>query len=277
MGGDRYPAGAYRQNGMPEQARAKMVGIRPEKIADAIAAHIETLILQGVLRPGEMLTAERDLAFKLDVSRPSLRQALDKLTGRGLLTPTRGGTVVAEFLAPMMEPLANLYRGNQNAFADYFEFRKCVEGQAARSAALRATNIEKVAIRACIKEMRRAHKIEDPTQEAQADVNLHMLVYEAGHNFVILHLMRALSELLRNNIFFNRTNLYQRHGVREMLLGQHVEIADAVLSGDPDRAEAAAADHIRFVVGAVEELQRDNKRLKTSLLRITRADLISGT
>ena len=253
-----------------------MVAIRPEKIADTIAAHIETLILQGVLRPGEKLAGERDLALKFDVSRPSLRQALDILTGRGLLASTRGGTVVAEFLAPMMEPLANLYRGNQNAFTDYFEFRKCVEGQAARSAALRATDIEKVAIRACIKEMRKAHKAEDLALEAQADVNLHMLIYEGGHNFVVLHVMRALSELLRNNIFFNRKNLYQRHGVREMLLGQHVEIADAVLSGDADRAEAAAAGHISFVVGAVEELQRDNKRLKTSLLRVKRGDLISG-
>ena len=253
-----------------------MVAIKTERIADAIAAHMETLILQGVLRPGEKLAGERELALKFDVSRPSLRQAFDILTERGLLTSTRSGTVVAEFLAPMMEPLANLYRGSQNAFADYFEFRKCVEAQAARSAALRATDVEKIAIRACIKEMRRAHKIKDPAQEAQADVNLHMLVYEAGHNFVMLHVMRALSELLRNNIFFNRKNLYQRHGVREMLLAQHIEIADAVLSGDADRADAAAAGHISFVVGAVEELHRDNKRIKTSLLRVKRPDLTAG-
>ena len=253
-----------------------MVAIRPEKIADTIAAQLETLILQGVLRPGEKLASERDLALKFDVSRPSLREALDKLTGRGLLTSTRGGTAVAEFLSPIMQPLANLYLGDQNAFADYFELRRCVEAQAARSAALRATQIEKIAIRACIRQMRKAHKVEDPAQEAQADVNLHMLIYEAGHNFIVLHLMRALSELLRNNIFFNRESLYLRNGVREILLEQHTEIAEAVLSGNPDRADTAAAGHISFAVGAVAELQRDNKRLKTSLLRGKRIDLISG-
>ena len=79
-------------------------------MADTIAAHLERLILEGALRPGEKLASERDLASKLDVSRPSLRDAIDKLAERGLLTATRGGTYVAQFLSPVMKPLANLYR-----------------------------------------------------------------------------------------------------------------------------------------------------------------------
>jgi len=249
--------------------------IRTQKVADAIALHIEGLILQGALRPGEKLASERDLAVKFDVSRPSLREAIEKLAERGLLTATRGGTYVAEFLTPIMEPLASLYRDNQNASADYFEFRQWVEAQAARSAAIRATDVDRAAIRTCLAQMRKAHKISDPSQEAQADVNLHILVYEAGHNLIVLHVMRALSELLRNNIFFNRQNLYLRAGVREKLLAQHIEIGDAVLARNPDRAEAAAADHIRFVFSTVEDIQRDAKRLKTSLMRVKRSDLLA--
>jgi GntR family transcriptional repressor for pyruvate dehydrogenase complex len=252
-----------------------MEAIRTQKIADVIAGHIERLILEGALRPGEKLAPERELAQKLDVSRPSLREAIDKLAERGLLTSTRGGTYVAQFLSPLMKPLANLYRDNESAAADYFEFRQCVEAQAARAAALRATEVDKEAIRACLAEMRKAHKIEDPTQEAQADVNLHILVYEAGHNMVLLHVMRALSELLRNNIFFNREQLYRRAGVREKLLTQHVSIGEAVLAGKPEQAETAAAEHIRFVFGTVEEIQRDDKRLKCSLLRVGRNDFLA--
>jgi GntR family transcriptional repressor for pyruvate dehydrogenase complex len=252
-----------------------MVAIRAQKIADVIALHLETLIREGALRPGEKLASERDLAIKLDVSRPSLREALDKLADRGLLTSTRGGTFVAQFMTPVMKPLATLFRENQNAAADYFEFRQCIEAQAARSAAIRATNVDKTAIRACLRDMRKAHKLEDPTQETQADINLHMLVYEASHNMVLLHVMRALSELLRDNIFFNRTNLYLRPGVREKLLAQHVEIGEAILAGNPDGAEAAAAGHIRYVFGTVEEIQRDSKRLKTSMMRVGRSDLLA--
>ena len=250
--------------------------IRTQKISDAIALHIERMILEGALRPGEKLASDRDLAVKFDVSRPSLREAIEKLAQRGLLTATRGGTYVAQFLTPIMEPLASLYRDNQNAAADYFEFRQSVEAQAARSAALRATNVDKIAIRSCLKDMRKAHRLANPSQEAAADVNLHMLVYEAGHNMVVLHVMRALSELLRNNIFFNRENLYLRAGVREKLLTQHIEIGEAVIAGDADAAQAAAAEHIRFVYRTVEEIQRANKRLKTSLMRVGRGDLLAN-
>jgi GntR family transcriptional repressor for pyruvate dehydrogenase complex len=249
--------------------------IRTQKISDAIAMHIERMILEGALRPGEKLASDRDLAVKFEVSRPSLREAIEKLAQRGLLTATRGGTYVAQFLTPIMEPLASLYRNNQNAAADYFEFRQSVEAQAARSAALRATNVDKIAIRNCLKDMRKAHRLANPANEATADVNLHMLIYEAGHNMVVLHVMRALSELLRNNIFFNRENLYLRAGVREKLLVQHIEIGEAVIAGDPDAAESTAAEHIRFVSSTVEEIQRANRRLKTSLMRVGRDDLLA--
>jgi GntR family transcriptional repressor for pyruvate dehydrogenase complex len=63
--------------------------------------------------------------------------------------------------------------------------------------------------------------------------------------------------------------------VREKLLAQHSAIGDAVLAGKPDRAETAAADHIRFVFGTVEEIQRDDKRLKCSLLRVGRSDFLA--
>jgi len=250
--------------------------IRTQRVADAIATRIEKLILEGALRPGEKLASERELAQRLDVSRPSLREALEKLVDRGLLKPSRGGTSVAEFLLPVMMPLANLYRDHQNAAQDYLEFRQWVEAQAARMAAERATQVDRDAIRDCLGDMRKAHKSTDPAREAQADVNLHVLIYEASHNFIVLHVMRALSELLRNNVFFNRENLYKRPGVREMLLKQHIEIGEAVITGNPAIAEEAARSHITFVFGAVEDIQRDSKRLACSISRVGRNDFLAG-
>jgi GntR family transcriptional repressor for pyruvate dehydrogenase complex len=252
-----------------------METIRPQRIADAIATRIEKLILEGALRPGEKLASERELAQRLEVSRPSLREAIDKLVDRGLLEATRNGTSVAQFLLPIMTPLANLYRDYPNAATDYLEFRQWVEAMAARAAAERATEVDKAAIGDCLADTRKAHKSKDPTEEAQADANLHILVYEASHNFIVLHVMRALSELLRNNVFFNREHLYRRRGVRDKLLAQHVAIGEAVIAGDADRAEAAAAAHIQFVFGTVEEIQRDQERLQCSISRVGRSDFLA--
>src|SRR6202162_4121548 len=172
--------------------------IRPEKLGDAIAAHLEKLMLEGVLKPGEKLASERDLALKLDVSRPSLREALDKLHGKGLIELGKAGAVVAQFLAPLSRPLAELFADKPRVTADYFEYRRIIEGQAAALAATRATDVDRAALNECSERMAEAHEIEDPSQEAAADADLHQLVYESAHNVVLLHVMRVFSELLRN-------------------------------------------------------------------------------
>jgi GntR family transcriptional repressor for pyruvate dehydrogenase complex len=250
--------------------------IRPPTVAEAITEHLEKMILEGVLRPGERLAPERDLAERLGVSRPSVRQALEALAQRGHIVTGRSGTHVAQFLSPLMKPLAALMQDNPRVTADYFEFRRIQEAHAAHLAAQRATDVERTAIRDCIKRMTKAHGVEDPTQEGEADADLHLLIYEATHNVVFLHIMRAMADLLRKNIFYSRAQLYLRAGVRDQLLRQHVELAEAILAGKPKEAEAAAAEHITFTFDTVEEIRRDELRLETSLSRVNRRDLIAG-
>jgi len=243
--------------------------VRTPKIAEAVADRIETLILEGVLRPGERLASERELAEKLDVSRPTLREAIEMLSERGLLITTRAGTIVAQFLAPLMKPFASMLRDNIRGTEDYFEFRGTLEAQAARLAASRATDVDRDAIRACVERMTKAHALEDPAQEAEADVDLHLLIYEAAHNVVMLHIMRAMAELLREDIFYNREQLYLHAGTRQRLLEQHLAIAEAVLAGKPDEAAAAASEHIRSTSETIGEIRRDKLRLETSLSRVS--------
>ena len=250
--------------------------IRPTKLADAIAEHLEKLILEGVLRPGEKLAAERELAEKLDVSRPSLREALDRLQAKGLIETTKTGTVVAQFLAPLSRPLAELFADKPRVTADYFEYRRIIEGQAAFLAATRATDVDRAAIDDCCQRMRKAHVIDDPSEEASVDADLHLLVYEAAHNVVLLHVMRVFSDLLRNDVLYNRNQLYRRHGVRDQLLKQHLAIGEAVLQADPRAAEKAASDHISFTFHTIEEIRRDEARTEASLRRISRSDLLAG-
>lgn len=249
--------------------------IRRDKLGDAIADHLEKLILEGVLRPGEKLASERELAIKLDVSRPSLREALDKLHGKGLIELSKAGAVVAQFLAPLSRPLAELFADKPRVTADYFEYRRIIEGQAAALAATRATEVDRAALKECCERMVEAHEIEDPSEEASADADLHLLVYESAHNVVILHVMRVFSELLRNDILYNRDQLYRRFGVRDQLLKQHLAIADAILRGDPKVAEKAASDHIHFTFQTIEEIRRDEARIEVSLRRVSRSDLLA--
>jgi GntR family transcriptional repressor for pyruvate dehydrogenase complex len=249
--------------------------VRPPRIADAIADRLEGMILEGVLRPGERLLGERELAEKLGVSRPSLREALEMLAARGLLTTEKSGTRIAQFLSPLLKPLAAMMQDKPGVTADYFEFRRFQEVHAARLAAERATELDREAIRRCTGRMTEAHAGGDLAQEDEADVELHLLIYEASHNVVLLHVMRALADLLRNSIFYSRSKLYQRAGVRDELLRQHVSIANAIIAGNVKEAGDAAAEHIRFTFETVEEIRRDELRLETSLNRVKRSNLLA--
>jgi GntR family transcriptional repressor for pyruvate dehydrogenase complex len=253
-----------------------MESVRAPSVAEAIARHIERLILQGALRSGEKLTAERELAESLGVSRPSLRDALGLLVTRGLLTTTRSGTFVAEFLTPITKPLASLLENSADAVHDYFEFRQSVDQLAARYAATRANDVDREAIKKCIATMKAVHAHDDPAQEAQADLDLHLLIYDASHNIVLLHVMRALAELLRSNIFYSRKQLYACSEVRNALLGQHVKIAEAILAGQPDAAEQAAAAHLAFTRERVAEIGAERSRLAVSQARATRSEYVAA-
>jgi GntR family transcriptional repressor for pyruvate dehydrogenase complex len=250
--------------------------LKPARLADAIAERIQAMILEGVLRPGEKLIAERELAARLGVSRPSLRDGLTQLEAKGLLIVGKSGTVVAPYLSKLADPLAELFRDNERVSADYFEFRSVVEAHATASAARRATQTDRDLIRECLEEMKRAHELSDPSNEFEADVRLHVAIYEAAHNVVVLHVMRALADLLRQGVFFSRESFYRRPGVRDALLEQHLRIGEAVLAGDPARAEAAAAKHIAFVCATHDEIRRDEMRQAASLRRIARQDIVAA-
>ena len=92
----------------------------------------------------------------------------------------------------------------------------------------------------------------------------------------MLHIMRTLSDLLRNDVFYNRTDLYSRPGVRELLLQQHLAIANAVLAGDAAAASAAAEPHVEFTLQTLREIREHNARVQVSLRRIGRTDLIDS-
>jgi GntR family transcriptional repressor for pyruvate dehydrogenase complex len=252
-----------------------MEPVRNLKLADAIAAHLEQLILEGALHPGEKLAPERELAERLEVSRPSLREAVEKLQGRGLLETTKAGTFVTRFMSPLTEPLAAMMQSNEQALIDYLEYRNLVEGEAARLAASRATDIERAAIGDCLQRMREAHKIDDPTAEAEADADLHMLIYEASHNIVMLHIMRAFSEMLRHGVFYNRHQLYTHPGVRDSLLAQHLAIGEAILAHDPDKAAFAASEHMRATAATLAEIRQEQMRVARALRRMGRSEFVS--
>lgn len=251
-------------------------GIKGDSAGESTARHIEDLILEGSLRPGEPLLPEREMALRLNVSRPTLRQGMKILENKGLLLAEPGGSrVVAPLATSITDPLIELLSTRSEVFDDYLELRRTLEGMAATLAATRANDVDRATLRRCMERIDAAHQKVDPHDEADGDVDLHIAIYEASHNIVLLQVMRALSEMLRRGVFHNREKLYARSEVREILLGQHRSIFEAVMARDPEAAGRAAEDHMTYTRRVLHEIAAADARLEISLRRIDGGNLSS--
>ena len=244
--------------------------IAPEKLSQAVVRQIERLILQGILRPGERLPAERELSERLGVSRPSLREAVSELQAAGLLTARPGaGIYVAEVLGSAFAPaLIRLFGSHDEAVFDYLDFRSDMEGLAAERAARLGSDTDLAVIAAIFAKMEAAHQKRNPEDEAALDAQFHMAIIEASHNVIMLHMMRSMYELLREGVFYNRQIMFRQKNTRDLLLDQHRAINTALQQRDPEAARAAVAAHMGFVRTALSEDRRARSNEKLARLRL---------
>lgn len=232
--------------------------IEPEKLSQSVIRQIEDLILRGILRPGERLPSERDLAERLGVSRPSLRDAVANLSERGLLNSrANSGIYVAEVLGSAFSPaLVKLFASHDEAVFDHIAFRRDIEALAAERAARMASDTDLAVIDTLHQRMVEAHKRRDPPLESQLDAEFHMSIMEASHNVITLHMMRSMFDLLQQGVFYNRQSMFQQRANRDGLLAQHTAINTALQARDPDAARAAVTAHLDYVEMMLRERQR---------------------
>ena len=244
--------------------------IQAEKLSSAVVRQIEDLILRGILRPGERLPAERELADRLAVSRPSLRDAIGQLQERGLLSTRAGaGVYVADVLGSAFSPaLLELFSSHEEAVFDYLSFRRDMEGLAAERAAKHATETDLKVVQTLFEQMELAHGKRNSEEEAQLDAQFHMSIIEASHNVVMLHMMRSMYQLLREGVFYNRQMMFKQRTTRQLLLDQHRAINTALQARDASAAREAVESHMDYVEVCLRNEVRATAHEEVAKLRL---------
>lgn len=245
--------------------------ITPPKISDAVISQLERLILEGVLKPGDRLPPERELAQKLNVSRPTLREAIVIMQSRGLLHARRGGgTYVCDVVAhTLTDPMIHLMKTYPEATFDVLELRHALEEVAAYYAAERSTKADREILHHRFEELESVFDTQDQDsiREAEADTEFHMAIADASHNLALVHVMRGLFNLLQDNIAQNLQRLSLEAGNRAIVRGQHADIYRAVIKGEPEVARAAAHTHLSYVDVTLRELFAEEARKARSQRR----------
>lgn len=242
---------------------------------EAICHQIEALILEGVLRGGDRLPSERELATAMEVSRPVLRQAMAKLENDGLIVRQQGdGSYVAKVIGTVFsKPISKLLASHPKAEQDLLEFRLETEGMTAAFAAERATTDDHDRLHRLLGQMESALRAQDSALETDLDIAFHRAVGEMTYNLVFLHTLEACYSILEAGVFQSRQRLFEQHeGAGEQLFLQHQAIAKAITDGDPKQAQAAARTHIDYVCKHVEKIRKKEERSALSALRQRRLD-----
>lgn len=247
--------------------------VRQRRLSDDIVERLEAMILEGTLKAGERLPAERVLAEQFGVSRPSLREAIQKLVAKGLLVSRQGGgNYVAQSLgSTFSDPLLYLLEGNPEAQRDLLEFRHTLEGSCAYYAALRATEVDHQRLTSAFETLQACYQHHDKVsdEEGAADANFHLAIAEASHNTVLLHTIRGLFDLLKHNVVTNIGGMYaQRTETREQLMSQHRELYEAIMQGRAEEAREISHRHISYVREVLEEAQDEVRRLQRAQRRL---------
>ncbi|MEN3373947.1 FCD domain-containing protein [Dechloromonas sp. ZS-1] len=241
------------------------------RISDAIASTLEGRILEGSLKPGDRLPPERELAADLGVSRPSLREAIQKLASKGLVQSRQGGgTYVTEKLeSAFSDPWAEMMLNHPNLREDMLEFRRMLEGQAAEWAAERATEADLMRLEKAYSALMAAFESDNTVQRSEADIAFHQAIGDAAHNVLIGHLSGALLNLMQDNIRLNLGELKTVPAASRLLMTQHTAIFEAVRDKKPQAARSAAETHIDFVRETLAQTLRSVARRETAERRLS--------
>jgi len=233
--------------GSPPGQGARFQPLERESLPDRVAQELLRSIASGELAPGQRLPGERRLAEMMEVSRVSVRAALQQLKARGIVASVQGGgTRVIAAAETIDSGLTQLLRTDAGNLQDLAEIRANLEVWAARRAAEKArpdhlAEIEK-ALATMANPRRPAHF------KAEDDLRFHMAIARASGSAVYLHLMTVLGEVMERSFTHHRYTLYASPEDDRRFLEQHERIADAIRARDPEAAAARMHEHLASVL-----------------------------
>jgi len=206
-------------------------------VAETVARLGEAIGL-GMLRPGDRLPSEMQLAAALGISAVSLRSALVVLRSAGLIETRRGrggGTFITAGAAETLLPEADA--PDANALEDLATERAVVEGGAAALAAERATTEQCALLESIVEGMLGMQPFE---AWSERDALLHLVIGDASGSPRLVSLIAELrAEAYRISRFLPATAEVLAIADRE-----HAEIVRAIVTGKATRARTLMEVHV---------------------------------
>lgn len=212
-----------------------------EQIVEAVRA--------GDLLVGDRLDSERALAAQMEISRPTLREAIRILSDAGVVelrSRPKGGIYVRSEHIPR-DLVARQSELRLSEVAGVLEARRMFEPRVAQLAGLYGTDDDFDALSHTIELQRECP--DDRPRLLQLDHRFHLMIARATKNTTIVQLMRVLLDRLE----IARDMTPRAPHDAELEIAIHERTLQAIVSGDGDRIEDAMDEHLSYLERIWEE------------------------
>lgn len=198
-----------------------------KSMRELVLIELRNAIFTRSIKPGDRLV-ETTIANSMGISRTPVREALRQLESEGLaINIPRKGTVVKGIC---VEDAKEIY-----------DIREVLEGLAARGACLHISRIEIRELRQIIREMDQSIKNDDEERYVYVHNRYNRIIIDACKNKRLIEQMESIYEYLKS---LRRISLLTSERKVEALK-EHIEIVDAIESGNEDDAERLTRMHVR--------------------------------
>jgi GntR family transcriptional repressor for pyruvate dehydrogenase complex len=212
-------------------------------VAEKVAKKLLDLVRSKNLKPGSQLPPERELALSMEVSRPSVREAVRGLQILGVLKVRQGGGIFVSSLeaADLLGPLQLLITLNEDNVNALYESRRLIDGGIGRMAAERITDAYLDRLKTLL--IAQKHLLADPVAFRVSDLEFHRTIAEVTGNPFLVRISISLYVL---GMEYRRIAA-ETPGVLNQSFADHHLIIAALEARDGDGAEAAMVRHMSNV------------------------------
>ncbi len=195
-----------------------------------ISIEIETAIKNGTFKIGGKIPSEPELVKSFEVSRNTIREAIQSLIQAGILESRQGdGTYVVakdKFEANILNRL------NNSKISEVHEVRVSLEREIVKLAAQRRTSEDLIDIK---KALDKNNLINGSFEEnSEADLEFHQAIAKASHNSILYDLYKSISQYICTSIA-QRLQLTQMQ--EELIVQLHMDLYEAIYLKDSIKAE----------------------------------------
>jgi GntR family transcriptional repressor for pyruvate dehydrogenase complex len=230
-----------------EQQEFERIGRK--RLFRQVVQQIEARIIEGSLKPGDMLPPERVMTEQFGVSRTVIREAIKALEHGGLVKVEhgRGVMVVRPSADSVTDSMIKYVKIQQSPIWALHELRSILEVEMARLAAERRNMEDIEKLNAIVRRM--SAKVNSPAEYVELDIEFHLAIADAAHNQLFSMVLRPFMSLMQEARRVGATVPY----APTQTIKHHKGIAEAIKNRDGSEARRMMQEHLDLVEHFIAE------------------------